>query len=160
MNRRYKKADFLKIIKEFKKEIPNISIATDIIVAYPTETEEDFQQSMKILKEIKPDMLNLSSFWSMKGTPAHSLKQLPRETAKKRTTEMMQEFRKIADENNRARIGKISNCLVYDCFKNNYISHSEDYKLVVLKSNKNILGKIVKIKITNLEQLHLVGDIV
>ena len=159
MNRKYKKEDFLKIIKNFKKEIPNISFATDIIVAYPTESQEDFEESLNLLKEIKPDMLNLSAFWPMKGTPAANLKQLPRETGKKRTTEMMQEFRKIADENNKARIGTTTEALVYDAFKDNFLAHTEDYKLVLLKSNKNILGKILKVKVVKQEQMHLIGEI-
>lgn len=158
MNRHYQVKDFLFIINKFKKEIPGISFATDIIVAYPTEKEDDFKKSLDIINNVKPDMLNLSAFWPMKGTPAYNLKQLPREVAKKRTTEMMQEFRKIADENNKARIGKVFSCLVYDSFKDNYLSHAEDYKLVRVKSDKNILGKIIKLRITKQEQMHLVGE--
>jgi len=85
MNRKYKIKDFKKIVNSFRKEIPEIHIATDIIVGYPTETEKDFQKTLKILKETKPEVLNVSKFAPRPGTKAKQLKQLKTETIKERT---------------------------------------------------------------------------
>jgi len=70
MNRNYDVKDFMKIINEFRKEIPDITISTDIICGYPTETREDFEKTIEIIKKIKPDILNISKFWSMPRTQA------------------------------------------------------------------------------------------
>ena len=62
MKRGHSVKDFIDIVKLFRKSIPNISIATDIIVGYPTETEQDFKKTLNIIKQIKPEILNISKF--------------------------------------------------------------------------------------------------
>jgi MiaB-like tRNA modifying enzyme len=98
MNRKYSVKDFLKIVKKFRKEIKDLVLSTDIIVAYPGETEEDFEKTVDIIKQIKPQRLNLSRFWSMKGTEAEKMKQIPTEIAKKRTTKLMSIYKKIKQD--------------------------------------------------------------
>jgi len=88
MKRNHTIKDFKNIITVFRKEIPNISISTDIIVGYPTETEKDFKKTLKLIKEIKPEVLNISKFSSMPNTPASKLKQLTSQVIKKRSKEL------------------------------------------------------------------------
>jgi len=85
MNRFHSVEDFKKIVKLFRKAIPDITISTDIIVGYPTETELDFQQTLKLLKQIKPEVLNISRFTSRPHTLAAKLKQLSTEIKKQRS---------------------------------------------------------------------------
>lgn len=85
MNRRYKVEDFKEIVKEFRKSIPNICISTDIIVGYPTETEEDFLQTKQLLEEFKFEVVNLSRFAPRPKTLAFKLKQLSQEMIKERS---------------------------------------------------------------------------
>lgn len=85
MNRKYKVKDFKKIVNTFRKEIPEIHISTDIIAGYPTETEKDFQKTLELLKEIKPEVLNVSKFAPRPRTKAKKLKQLKTEIIKERT---------------------------------------------------------------------------
>ena len=90
--------DFIKIIKVFRKEIPGMSIATDIIIGYPTETEEDFQETLKLIDDIKPEVLNISKYGKGLGTFAAGLKQLPSQEIKRRSlilTKKYKEIRKI-----------------------------------------------------------------
>ena len=90
--------DFIKIIKVFRKEIPGMSIATDIIIGYPTETEEDFQETLKLIDDIKPEVLNISKYGKRPGTFAAGLKQLPSQEIKRRSlilTKKYKEIRKI-----------------------------------------------------------------
>lgn len=89
MNRNYKVKDFLFIINNFKKEIPNLILWTDIIAGFPGETEEDFEKTLKIIKEIKPSFVNISRFWKLKGTPAEKMKQIPVEEIKSRTKKLI-----------------------------------------------------------------------
>ena len=85
MKRGYKVNDFKRIVQTFRKEIPGINISTDIIVGYPTETEEDFQATTNLIKEIKPEVLNLSRFSPRPRTEAAKLKQLPSQEVKRRS---------------------------------------------------------------------------
>ena len=95
MNRNYKVEDFLKIVKEFRKQIPNLILWTDIIVGFPTETEEDFEKTLELIKKIKPDRINLSRFWQLKGTEASSLQQLPVQEIKNRAKKFIKEYEKL-----------------------------------------------------------------
>ena len=74
---------FKEIINKFRKEIPEIHISTDMIVGYPTETEEDFLETFSLIKLF--DVVNISKFSSHRGTKAHSLKQLSSEITKERS---------------------------------------------------------------------------
>ncbi|MBI2508348.1 tRNA (N(6)-L-threonylcarbamoyladenosine(37)-C(2))-methylthiotransferase [Candidatus Woesearchaeota archaeon] len=84
-------------VKEFRKIFPEISIATDVIVGYPFEAEEDFQLTYNLIKETKPEVLNISKFSSRPGTKASELKQLSSEMIKERSVRLYslyQEYRK------------------------------------------------------------------
>ena len=74
MERPYTIKEFKKIIKKLRKETPEITISTDIICGFPSETEEQFNDSVKLIKEIKPDVLNISRFWPRPGTKAALMK--------------------------------------------------------------------------------------
>jgi len=84
MNRKYNIKDFKKIISKFRKEIPEIHIATDVIVGYPTENEKDFEKTLELLRWLKPEVLNVSKFAPRPGTKAKGLKQLNSEIIKER----------------------------------------------------------------------------
>ncbi len=88
MRRLYTVEDFKQVVKRFRDEIPNIRISTDIIVGYPTETEEDFKQTLDLIREIKPEVLNISKFYSRPGTEASKLKQLPSQIIKERSRKL------------------------------------------------------------------------
>jgi threonylcarbamoyladenosine tRNA methylthiotransferase CDKAL1 len=85
MGRKYTTEQFKKIVKEFRKNIKNIHILTDIIVGYPTESTKDFQATIDLLREIKPEVLNTSKFASRPRTKASKLKQLKSQVVKERS---------------------------------------------------------------------------
>ena len=88
MKRIHTVENFKGAVKKFRNAFPDITIATDIIVGYPTETEEDFQQTYNLVKEIKPEVLNISMFSSRQKTKASKLKQLPSELIKERSKKL------------------------------------------------------------------------
>ncbi len=88
-------------VMEFRKNFPEISIATDIIVGYPEETEEDFQLTYKLIKETKPEVLNISKFSSRPGTKAAELKQLASEIIKERTVRLNNLYQKMRSKNSK-----------------------------------------------------------
>ena len=89
MNRKYKVKDFLKIIDKFRTEIPCLFLSTDIIAGFPSETEADFNKTLKIIKKIKPGQINVSRFWALKPTPASLLPQITPDVMKNRTRALM-----------------------------------------------------------------------
>lgn len=95
MNRKYKVEDFLRIVKKFRQEIPDIFLSTDMIVAYPGEEEKDFQESLEIIKQIKPNILNVNKYWAMQGTRASREKQIPVKIAKERAIKMQNLYSEI-----------------------------------------------------------------
>ncbi|MFA4887766.1 MAG: tRNA (N(6)-L-threonylcarbamoyladenosine(37)-C(2))-methylthiotransferase [Candidatus Nanoarchaeia archaeon] len=95
MNRKHSIEEFREIINLFRKEIPSISIATDIICGYPSETEEDFLETLKLIKEIRPEVINVSQFAARPGTVASRLKPLQSQIVKERTkrlSEIVKEY--------------------------------------------------------------------
>lgn len=100
MKRKHTVEEFKEIVKKFREKFPGGTIATDIIVGYPTETEDDFQKTIELIRETKPEVLNVSKFSSRPKTKASKLKQIPSEIIKERT--------KILDDIYKEYIKKIS----------------------------------------------------
>ncbi len=99
MNRGYAVKDFKRIITKFRKEIPGINISTDIIVGYPTEAEQDFNKTLELIKETRPEVLNISKYGPRPGTKAAKLKQIPTWLVKERSRILTKEFKKIKIKN-------------------------------------------------------------
>ncbi len=95
MDRKYDIKDFLIIIERFRQQVPGLVLSTDIIVGFPEETQEDFQETLNLIKRIKPEVLNISKFWAMPGTFAEKMKQVPVEISKKRAAELIKLHKKI-----------------------------------------------------------------
>lgn len=85
MQRKYTVEDFKKVVKNFRKEIPNICIATDVIVGFPTENVDDFNKTVELIKDVKPEVLNISKFGARPNTVAANMQQLPSQEVKRRS---------------------------------------------------------------------------
>ena len=86
MKRIHSVKDFKNIVNKFRNEFKNITISTDIIVGYPTETKEDFQETLNVINELKPEVLNISKYSIRPNTEALKLKQTPSQEIKRRST--------------------------------------------------------------------------
>ncbi|MFH0831468.1 MAG: tRNA (N(6)-L-threonylcarbamoyladenosine(37)-C(2))-methylthiotransferase [archaeon] len=159
MNREYKAEDFIRIVKVFREKFPSVTIATDIITGYPTESDDDFRKSMEIVKEIKPDMLNISKFWPHDRTPASELKQLKAGIVKKRASELMNIHLDVSLAQNMKLVGKNFECLIDNRgFWETVLARNRDYKLVAL-NGRNLLGKYLNVGITEAMPHYLIGRI-
>ena len=96
--------NFTSAVNLFRKSFPDISIATDIIIGYPLETEDDFKQTLDLIKKTKPEVLNISKFSSRPGTEASKLKQLSSEIVKERTLRLNSLYQEIRSQNKLIRI--------------------------------------------------------
>jgi len=162
MNRKYKIKQVEEIIKKFKKEFPDITIATDIISGYPTETQQAHKNNLDFIKIYKPDVLNLSKFSSHKETSASRLKQLPIRIINKRTTEIMKLHRQTTQENKQKFLDKIIKVFINKKLLTSslYESRDENYNIILINSNdKFILGKTLNVKIKQIGVHHMIGEI-
>jgi tRNA A37 methylthiotransferase MiaB len=161
MNRKYDVRDFLYIVNSFKNKFPNITISTDIIVGFPSETNEQFYNSINLLNIIKPDIVNITRFSSRPNTKAKLMSnRIKTEISKDRSRILSKISNKISDENNKSYIGKIINGLVIENGKNNTkLCRTDNYKPVIIR-DKVELGEFIKIQIIDSTQNYLVGNII
>jgi len=162
MKRNYTIKEAETIITAFQKVFPDITIATDIITGYPTESEIHHQENIKFIQTYKPSVLNLSKFSKHKNTQADSLTELPIEILNKRNAELMRVHRNTAAENKKAFLNKKIKVLVNTktTMQNIYEARDENYNIVLVKStDKVILGKTKEVTITKLGVHHMIGEL-
>ena len=167
MKRGYKIENFINFIEDFRKEIPEITISTDIIVGFPGETEEDFEQTKNLLEEIKFDVVNLSKFGARPGTEAAKMKQVDKKIVNKRSAELAKIIRKNSLEKNKNWIGWEVKSFVNEKpdllqigKEQNFKARNIFYKPISIKSEKNVFGQIIDVKITGYTQANLIGEII
>ncbi|MDD3159450.1 MAG: tRNA (N(6)-L-threonylcarbamoyladenosine(37)-C(2))-methylthiotransferase [Candidatus ainarchaeum sp.] len=161
MNRFYTKEDYIKIINKLKKIIPSITISTDIIVGFPFESEIDFLETVDVTKKTMPQVINLSRFGKRKGTIAATLPNQINETIKKDRSKKISELSKdYMLKNNQIYLNKIFKILIVEKEKDFFTGRTNNYRPVLVKSNKSLLGKIVKVKITSVYSHFLKGELI
>ncbi len=160
MNRLYTIEQAEQIIEKFKKQISNITISTDIIVGYPTETKKNHEQNLDFIKKIKPDVFNLSKMSIHKGTEAFKYKPLQIKIIHKRAKELMQEHRKTALQNKQKFLNKTIKVFVNKKLDENFFeSRDENYNIVLINNKDNLLGKNIKVKVKGVGVHHIIGDL-
>jgi len=151
--------EFKELVERFRKDIPDITISTDIICGYPTETEEDWKQTIDLIKWLEPEVLNISKFWPRPGTEAANLALADGNVVKRRSKELTELFDSIAKKNNEGWMGRECEVLVNESGKNSTVmGRNFAYKPVVLQDAK--VGYKVRVKIIGAEKTHLVGKII
>jgi threonylcarbamoyladenosine tRNA methylthiotransferase CDKAL1 len=156
MNRSYKTGDFLKIINEFKKNFKNFLIATDVIVGYPGEDEKAFLKTVRIIDEIKPEILHIFRFSKRKNTLAERIKDFPDKIKKERSRILTGVFYKNNLKENEKFLGKIIPVLVTERRKNNtFLARTNSFRAVVLKKVEP--GEILKVRISGFKKNFLIG---
>jgi len=156
---RYTAEQFRAIVKEFRKQITDLTISTDIICGFPTETDGEFQDSVDLAKWLQPDAINVSMFWPRPGTIAEKMKQLPGEIKKKRSREMTKQYHSIALRANKTWIGKKCGVLIDEIGKKGgFVARNASYKPIVLKKNNLKLGNSHRVRIINATKNYLVAN--
>lgn len=159
MRRRYTVEQYRQIVEEFKRQIPEMTIATDIIVGYPTETPEQFEETLQLIRETQPDICNISRFWPRNHTAAASLPELPGDEMKRRAIAAMRTFREYATKENTAWLGWQGDVRITEVGKNGtMIARNHAYKQVILP--KGNLGKLMNAKVVDVKAHYLLGEIV
>ncbi len=163
MGRRYTKEEYLTLFNKIKEKIPNVSITTDIIVGFPNETEEQFNDTLDLVNKCKFDLAFTFIFSKRVGTPAEKMKDnISLEEKEERLYKLNELINKYALENNEKLLNKTVKVLVEGpSDKNNMLmGYTDTNKLVNLKGPKDIVGKIVDVKIIDVKTWSLDGEYV
>ncbi|XP_059671343.1 threonylcarbamoyladenosine tRNA methylthiotransferase [Gavia stellata] len=147
MKREYCVADFKQVVDFLKEKVPGITIATDIICGFPGETDEDFQETMKLVEQYRFPSLFINQFYPRPGTPAAKMHQVPAAVKKQRTKDLSQLFHSYNPYDH--KVGERQRVLVteesFDA--NYYVAHNPFYEQVLVPKDPLLMGKMVEVSI-------------
>ena len=163
MNRKYSKEQYLQLISKIKSKIPDVALTADIIVGFPTETNDDFNETMDVVKTVGFDMLFTFIYSKRKGTPAASMKFLnSEENIKNNFNTLINTQAEIVNAINQKLKNKTVSVLVEGLSKTNknmLTGRTCSGKIVNFPGSEDLIGKLVNVKITNIATWSLTGEI-
>ena len=164
MGRRYTRQDYLNLVKEMREKIPGLSLSTDIIVGFPNETEEQFQDTCSLVDIVQYEAAFTFIYSPRRGTPAAKMvDNVSKETKSRRFQELVKHLEKHIEEYSDAMVGQTYDVLVDGVSKtdDNMLSgYTETNKLVHFKGDISLVGTIIKVKILESHTYSLIGEIV
>jgi len=164
MNRKYSREHYLNLIEKLGEAIPDIAISTDIIVGFPGETEEDFLDTLDLVKKVQFDSAYTFMYSKRKGTPAAEMpNQVDDEVKKDRLNRLMQVQDAITAKKNMMLKGTVQEVLVEGISKGNknrLSGRTRTNRLVNFEGTEDLIGKLVNVKIIEPHTWSLLGEIV
>ena len=163
MNRNYTKEQYLNLVDKMKKNIPNVKFSTDIIVGFPGETEEDFEDTLDVVKKVKFEQIFMFIYSRRVGTPADKMEnQVPEEIKHNRFNRLKSLYEEMMEEINKEYINSVQDILVEGYSKTNdkYLTGRTDTnKVVIFEGSSNLIGQNIKVKIISEHMWYLKGEI-
>ena len=163
MNRHYDSAAYLSLIDYMRGKIPDIALSTDIIVGFPGETEEDFEDTLKMLEKVRFDAFFSFIYSPRKGTPAAEMEQIPEQVKNDRFRRLLEVQNRISLEKNREYIGKTERVLVEGVSKTDpgmMTGRNEKNRLVHFSGDTSLTGCFADVRITSADTYSLRGELV
>lgn len=164
MNRRYTKEQYLALVDKIKAAVPDISLTTDIIVGFPGETEEDFQETLDVVRKVRYDSAFTFIYSKRSGTPAAVMEdQVPEDVVKDRFNRLLAEVQKISAEVCAVHQGTVQEVLV-EC-RNDHDEHlmtgrMSNNLLVHFPGDESLIGKLVNVRLDECRGFYYIGEIV
>ncbi len=163
MNRKYTKEQYLELVDKIKTRIPDVVLSTDIIVGFPGETEEDFEDTLDVVRKVNYEQVFMFIYSRREGTVADKMEnQIPEEIKHKRFDRLKELFDSRVSENNQKYIGTTQKILVDGYSKNDketLTGRTDTNKVVNFKGNEELIGKMINIKITEEHKWYLTGEL-
>ena len=163
MNRKYTKEQYLNLVEKMKNKIPNLTLSTDIIVGFPGETDEEFEDTLEVVEKVKFEQVYMFIYSRRIGTPGDKMKnQIPEDIKHKRFDKLKALVESQIEENNKKYIGTTQKILVEGESKNNsnmLSGRTESNKVVIFEGSKELIDKIINIKIISQHMWYLKGEI-
>lgn len=160
MKRRYTVAEWEGVVRKIRGRFSDATIATDIIVGFPSESDSDFEQTLDLIREIRPSVVNISKYGDRPGTLASKSKdKVKTDTKKQRSRTLTSLVNEILTESNVSWVGWSGPIILTEKgSKGGLVGRNESYKTVIVHDEVS-LGSIVAIEITSAEKTHLNGII-
>ena len=163
MNRRYTKEQYLDLVKLMKEKIPNVVFSTDIIVGFPEESKEDFEDTLDVVRKVNFEQVFMFIYSRRVGTPADKMEnQVPEEIKHERFNRLKELVESMMEENNKKYIGTTQSILVEGKSKNNpnmLTGRTDSNKVVVFEGKEDLINKVVNLKIVSEHMWYLRGEI-
>lgn len=164
MGRRYDRQKYLDLVKEMREKIPGLSLSTDIIVGFPNETEEEFQDTLSLVDIVQYEAAFTFIYSPRRGTPAAKMEDnVTYETKVRRFKELVSHLEKHIEEYSKEMVGNTYDVLVDGPSKTDpsmMSGYTETNKLVHFKGDETMVGSIIKVKITESHTYSLMGEVV
>ena len=164
MNRKYTREQYLELAAKLRRAVPDITMSTDIIVGFPGETEEDFQETLSLVREVKYDSAFTFLYTVRKGTPAAEYEdQIPEDVKHERFNRLVDAVNEESMRKNAAYKGRVEKVLVEGVSKKNdetLTGRTEGFKLVDFEGDKELIGSMVDVEITEGKTFSLTGRII
>ncbi len=158
MGRRYTVDEYDGYAGEFRSKVRGISIETDIMVGYPTETDNDFEESVSWLRRMRPMMVNISRFGPRPHAEASKLPQLPNGEIKKRSARMAHAMKEVLSEERRKFVGTVCDVLVTERSEKSLMGRNESYVSVALSGGIHEPGEFARAKVSGNTTFCLIAD--
>lgn len=163
MNRKYTKEQYLNLVEKMKNKIPNLTLSTDIIVGFPGETDEEFEDTLEVVEKVRFEQVYMFIYSRRVGTPGDKMRnQIPEDIKHKRFDKLKALVESQIEENNKKYIGTTQKILVEGESKNNsnmLSGRTESNKVVIFEGSKELIDKIINIKIISQHMWYLKGEI-
>ena len=163
MNRKYTKEQYLNLVEKMKAGIPNLTLSTDIIVGFPGETDEEFEDTLDVVKKVKFEQVYMFIYSRRVGTPGDRMEnQVPEEQKHVRFDKLKALVESQIAENNKKYVGTIQKVLVEGTSKNNdnmLTGRTDSNKVVIFEGNKVLIGNMVELKIVSEHMWYLKGKL-
>lgn len=162
MNRHYTKEGYLELVRKVREAMPEITLSTDIIVGFPGETEEDFQETLDVIRQARYCTAFTFIYSKRTGTPAAKMEnQVPEDVVKDRFDRMLQVLNPIVHEVTEEQVGKVLPVLVEEVSKhdeNILTGRTEQNTLVHFSGSKDLIGQMVPVKIIENKTFYVIGE--
>jgi len=157
MRRLYSAGEFRKILKAFREKIPNITLATDIICGFPGESKDQFNESVALVKDMMPDVLNISRFRPRPGTDASKMEQVKSDEIKRRTSLMTSVYEWVAFQQNKKWQNWKGRIIIDAIGKDStWVGRNSYYKPIVVKGDFE-LGDKISVIVEEITKFHLLA---
>ena len=162
MNRKYTKEQYLNLVGKMKAKIPNLTLSTDIIVGFPGETEEEFEDTLDVVRKVKFEQVYMFIYSRRVGTPGDKMEnQIPEEIKHKRFDRLKALVESQIEENNQKYVGTIQKVLVEGTSKNNekmLTGRTDSNKVVIFEGDKSLINQMIDLKIVSEHMWYLKGE--
>lgn len=159
MNRKYTQSDYLKKIDVVRKYIPNVGLSSDIMVGFPTETEEDFLETLKVVERVGYNNLFTFIYSRRSGTPADKMEQVPQAVKKERIKRLIDLQFGLGNEQARQCVGKTYRVLCDEWSNGSGKGRSSCEKTIYFDCPENVYGKFLNVKVTATKNNRLKGEV-